>query len=263
VTSLLVRRRDLEAVPPPAGEFRSVRYGKGFVPSWLFASFGTHCVDTRERVVSLTYDDGPNPRDTPRILDLLAERRATATFFVLAEPAAQHPDIIRRIVVEGHEVALHGPNHRALTDMSDREALDGIRRSRATVEDIAGVPVRLYRPPYGSHTLRQAWGIRRLGLELIIWSGDALDWLHDTEAAVAKRAIAGIFPGAILLLHDARADPERLGPGERLPEFDRADVLRRVLGAIDERGYTTATTSELLRAHPHVKSMSREAMFRS
>lgn len=258
---LLVRRRDIEAAPPPDGTFRSVRFDRGMLPAFTFATFGTYCVDTDERVFAITYDDGPHPEHTPRILDLLAERQAVATFFVLAEPATAHPDIVRRIVAEGHELALHGWDHRALTSMSDDEALASIARSRAVVEDIAGERITLYRPPYGSHTLRHARAVRRRGLELTLWSGDATDWVDDAAESVAERAIARVFPGTILLLHDARADPETLQPGQRLPAFDKATVLARILDHAQREGFTTARAGTLLRTYPSVKSMSRQALY--
>ncbi|UKJ62245.1 polysaccharide deacetylase family protein [Cellulosimicrobium cellulans] len=259
---LVVRRRDIERDDPPAGAFRGVAYARGLVPSFLTRSLGVFCVDTTERVYSLTYDDGPDPRSTPGVLDALARHGARATFFVLSEPARRHPGIVRRIVADGHELALHGRDHTSLLTMDDATAVATIRDARAAVEDVAGTPVRLYRPPYGEHTWGQARGVRRLGLDLTIWSGDAFDWVHDEEEAVARRALSSVFPGAILLLHDTRADPETLGPGERLPEFDRADVLDRVLSATRARGFTEATTGDLTARHRRVRSMARERMGR-
>ncbi|MFD4994023.1 polysaccharide deacetylase family protein [Cellulosimicrobium cellulans] len=259
---LVVRRRDIERDDPPAGAFRSVAYARGLVPGLLTRSLGTFCVDTTERVFSLTYDDGPDPRSTPGVLDALARHGARATFFVLSEPARRHPDLVRRIVAEGHELALHGRDHSSLLTKEDAAAVAEIRDARAAVEDVAGVALSLYRPPYGEHTWAQARGVRRLGLELTLWSGDAFDWVHDEEAEVARRAVASVFPGAILLLHDTRADPETLGPGERLPAFDRADVLDRILAATRAQGYTESTSGELTARHRRVRSLARERMAR-
>jgi peptidoglycan/xylan/chitin deacetylase (PgdA/CDA1 family) len=261
-TPLVVRRRDIERDAPPAGAFRRVAYGRGLLPAALTRDLGTFCVDTTARVFSLTYDDGPDPRSTPSVLDTLARYDARATFFVLSEAARRHPGLVRRIVEEGHELALHGRDHRSLLTMGDDEAVATVRDARAAVEDVAGRRVRLYRPPYGEHTMRQARGVRRLGLELTIWSGDAFDWVDDAPQAVADRALAAVFPGAIVLLHDTRADPETLGPDERLPEFDRGDVLDRVLTVTRADGFTEVTTGHLLARHRAVKSLARERMAR-
>ena len=112
---------------PPAGAFRGVSYARGLVPSFLTRSLGTFCVDTPDRVYSLTYDDGPDPRTTPGVLDVLARHGATATFFVLSEPARRHPEIVRRIVEEGHELALHGKDHTSLLTLDDDTAVATIR----------------------------------------------------------------------------------------------------------------------------------------
>src|SRR5690606_20884242 len=113
--------------------------------------------------------------------------------------------------------------------MRTRDAVSTIQQARRSVEDVAGTAVHLFRPPYGEFSIHQALGIRALGLDIVIWSADALDWLDDEESAIAGRALATIFPGGILLLHDDRADPETLAPGETLPAFDRAQVADLIL----------------------------------
>lgn len=257
--AMLVRSRTIESDCPPAGAFRDHTVVRG-IPSGAYRAFGTYCVDTEALEFALTYDDGPDPESTPGVLDMLQNHNAIATFFVLSGAASRHPDIVRRIVADGHEVALHGIDHRSLLTVSTAEARRMISESRDTVENIIGQPVRLYRPPYGQHTLPQALAIRRLGLELLIWSGHATDWVDAPAAEVADRAIARVFPGAILLMHDTRADPETLEPGERLPAFDRGRVLDRILTSTRERGYRERTVSDLLARHPRVKSITRERM---
>jgi len=258
--AVLVRRRDIESDSPPAGEFRTADVGRGLIPASVLAPLGLYCVDTTDRVFSLTYDDGPDPESTPAILDMLAHHGARATFFVLARPAKRHPEIVRRIVDEGHELALHGLDHRSLLTIPVRDGLANIRESRRIVEDIAQRRVALFRPPYGSHTMRQSLAIHRLGLDIVIWSGYASDWVDDDEHAVVERAVAGVFPGGILLMHDTRADPETLLPGERLPAFDRAAVLDKLLRTTRSDGYTELPVGELVERYPAVKSLSRERM---
>lgn len=245
-----------------ASELEGGRFGeRRAIPPLAAASFGAalgvFCVDTTDPVCALTYDDGPHPVHTPRILDVLAERGDRATFFVLARQAARHPDIVRRIVAEGHELALHGDDHASLRTLGTAAAARRIRAARREVQRIAGVRIRLYRPPYGHHTLAQALAIRALGLRLIIWSGDADDWLDDAETAIAARAVDGVFPGAILLLHDDRGDLDRLRPGERAPAFDRAEVARQVIDGVRRRGYRLATVGDLLAGYPEVRSVVR------
>ncbi|WP_344779300.1 polysaccharide deacetylase family protein [Microbacterium kribbense] len=226
----------------------------------LLRDLGIFCVDTVSPVTALTYDDGPDPRSTPKVLDVLERHGATATFFVLSGAAQKHPDLVRRIVTDGHEIALHGTDHRSLLTRTTADATRMVRASRMIVEDLAGARVRLYRPPYGEHTAAQGRAIHRLGLRTIIWSGHAEDWVDAPPSDVAGRAVMSVFPGSIVLLHDTRADPETLQPGERMPDFDRGDVLDRVLQSIHADGYSTATVSDMISRYPIVHSMARERM---
>lgn len=258
--AVLVRWRTIEGnQPAPAGDFGSHALAGGRVPAFLHRSFGVYCVDTAAHEFAITYDDGP-ATTTNGVLDVLQAHDAVATFFVLAQAATAHPEIVRRIVAEGHELALHGRDHRSLLTLGPAQAKRAIQESRIAVEQIAGRPVRLYRPPYGQHTAAQARMIRRLGLILVIWSGDAHDWVDAPASHVAFRALSKIFPGSIQLMHDTRADPETLEAGERLPTFDRSEVLEAILSRTDEEGYRAMTVSDLIARHPVVQSMNRERM---
>lgn len=261
--AIVVKRGSIEGhVRPPGGDFARRAVIPPALTTLVSRYLGVHCVDTDERVLALTYDDGPHPAHTPRILDELSARGARATFFVLAGPARRHPDIVARIVADGHELGLHGADHRSLLTMRDREAVDGVLRARDELEKIGATPVTLFRPPYGHHTPRQAAHLHRAGLELVLWSGDGLDWIDDTEERIAARAWSSVFPGGILLMHDDRADPDTLHDAETLPTFDKAGVARIILDEAHRAGYAVATVGELLRAHPHVLSASRERMLR-
>lgn len=258
---LIVKYSDINTYPPPlGGEFVALRALPAAVPSFASAPLGVFCVNTAERELALTYDDGPHPEHTPRVLDLLAERGAHATFFVLTRQVRKHPGITRRLLDEGHDVALHGEDHRSLLTMSAMSAWSAIRDARHFLEDTISHPVTMYRPPYGQHSFAQAVAIWTLGLRLVLWSSDAVDWLHDEENRIAARALDGAFPGAILLLHDDRGDPETIQPGEALPSFDRTDVLRRILDGLDERDLRSTAASALLSRHQHVRSRSLSMM---
>nr|WP_272898133.1 polysaccharide deacetylase family protein [Agromyces seonyuensis] len=255
---MVVRLGDLEngAAVRNSGSFADLALYGGRIPSVLARALALFCVDTDEHLVAVTYDDGPGA-DTPRLLDRLAERGAVATFFVLAEQAEQHPELVRRIVDEGHELALHGVDHRSLREYGPWAGVRKVREARRRVERIAGIRVRRYRPPFGEYTTAQALGLRLSGLDVVIWSADAVDWRDDDGDAVADRAIAALHPGAILLLHDHRGDPETLRPDEALPAFDRVAVLDRLLDAATAAGYGTATVGGLSERHSNVRSLAR------
>ncbi len=160
--------------------------------------------------VALTFDDGPDPAATPALLDLLAERGAPATFFLVGERARAHPDLVRRIVAEGHLVANHSDRHALTTNFF------GVARLRAeltacqeTLTALAGAPPRYYRPPVGLMNHAVAPVCRALGLEVVGWSVRSLDTTRRTVEAVLARVRRGLRPGAIVLLHDGGQEPER------------------------------------------------------
>jgi peptidoglycan/xylan/chitin deacetylase (PgdA/CDA1 family) len=237
--------------PLPAPD-RVLRWGR---PALLPLST-VACVATRQRVVALTYDDGPDPENTPGVLDALAAFGATATFFVLADRAEQHSELLRRIAAEGHDVGLHGEDHTRLSTLPTREALTRIRRGRRRLEAVLGRPVTLYRPAYGAQGLAQAVGTRAAGLEVVLWTAWARDWEAGTAADVARRALGAVHPGAFVLLHDSTGDLEStVGPP---PAFDRGEVSRLLLAGLRDAGYATAPVSSLLATYPGVRTVWSE-----
>lgn len=256
---ILVRRGEIEGhTRPPGGDFAKRALVPGFLTPLVSSSFGVHCVDTTQRVVALTYDDGPHPEHTPRVLDALAAHQAPATFFVLTTAARKHPQVLRRILEAGHQIGLHGADHRSLLTMNTTQAVEHVRRARQELEQLTEAPVSLYRPPYGQHTLRQARALRQLGLEILLWSGDGMDWVDQPVEEVVDRACQNLFPGAVLLMHDDRADPETLVPGESLPQFDKGEVADRLLRRIVQHDLTVVPVEQLLAEHRSVFSVSRE-----
>src|SRR6185503_9277869 len=103
---------------------------------------------------ALTYDDGPEPGETDAVLDALAEAGVRATFFQLVYRAEAYPDLVRRVVAAGHEVALHGIDHARLTELPTAEVRRRLNEGKQRLERVAGQPVRLFRPAYGSQTIR-------------------------------------------------------------------------------------------------------------
>ena len=178
--------------------------------------------------VWLTIDDGPDPEDTPRILELLAAHGARATFFVIGENAATHPELIRAIAAAGHEVAHHTHTHPlaafwcASPAQVRRELDTGLEALR-----LAGVRPTRFRPPAGIKNLWLAPALRARGLTCVGWSARGLERQRGDAQAVAARTTRGLAPGAILLLHE----------GPRVPAAIRVAAIRRVLERLQELGY--------------------------
>lgn len=162
-------------------------------------------VRTAEKAAALSFDDGPDPEATPRLLDLLGRAGAKATFFLVGARAARHPGLVARIAAEGHAVGNHGWDHPALPTLGPAAVTGQLRRTAAAIE-AAGVPrPRLMRPPYGDQSWLSHLAARRLGLTVTGWSVVGADWEADDGATIAARVLAGLHPGAIVLLHDSLA----------------------------------------------------------
>ena len=193
--------------------------------------------------VALTYDDGPGPH-TASVLDVLERHGATATFFVLADRAEAEPELLRRMLGDGHEVALHGVDHQRLTALPASEVRSHIAEGKRRLEACTGQPVRYFRPPYGSQTPRTFVAARRCGLRIVVWSCDADDWIDHEPEHISQLALERLQPGGILLLHDGfEADPDAPLPE---PGFDRAEVLGLVLSGLAQRGLRATGVGRLL-----------------
>lgn len=233
-------------VAPPRRRFGGLRHRLNGM--WRQALAGalrpflgaTMCVRTGEKRMALTFDDGPDPETTPLLLDLLARWNAKATFFVIGARAERHPDLMARIVAEGHEVGNHAWDHRSLPSLDAREIESQIDRTKAL---LAPHGQTLMRPPYGDQTFRVGWISRRLGYRTVLWSVAGDDWRDDDADAIADRILSQAAPGAIVLLHDSLYTCER-------PEYrNRAPTLKavaRVLARLPD--YRFVTVSELLAA---------------
>lgn len=197
-------------------------------------------------VVALTWDDGPHPVHTPRVLDALASAGARATFFVLAEQAEHHSGIVRRALDEGHEVGLHGIDHQRLSGLTGRRAARLVREGRRRLEDVTGCPVTLFRPPYGAQTLSQVVRVNASGLRTVLWSAWVRDWEEVDAAEVSRRAADVIGPGDVVLLHDSYGEAASGMTPWSGPAFDRAAVAASVAADLSSRGLRAVTVTELL-----------------
>jgi peptidoglycan/xylan/chitin deacetylase (PgdA/CDA1 family) len=192
----------------------------------VFTHFAT---DRRE--VWLTIDDGPDPDDTPRILDLLDRHGAKATFFVIGERAARHPELIREITRRGHEVAHHSHTHPLATFWcaGPRRLAAELDHALATLREV-GIKPRWFRPPVGIKHLLLSPALAARDLACVGWTVRSGDCRARSSAAVAGTVLARVRPGAIVLLHE----------GPSVPAAVRISGLERVLAALAEQDYSCA-----------------------
>ncbi len=221
--------RVLEAAPDAIGSVSSLRTTRGDVV--------------------FTYDDGPTPGRTPDVLRALAEHGATATFFVLMTSVRANPGLLAEVMAAGHEIALHGIDHRHLPTLAPRVVEDNLRRGKGELEDATGREVRWFRPPYGDQSPGTWRAIRRTGMQSVIWSATSWDWNPDVDNDTrVHTASMSLREGAIILLHDGHAGAAELADDGPEPRLDRYDLSNRLLSVCAERGWSGRSLGDALAA---------------
>lgn len=167
-------------------------------------AFGVRAQVSDRGAVALTFDDGPHPLGTPRVLELLARADVRATFFLAGEQVERFPALAAETVAAGHEVALHCFRHRNLMRIPPAATRRDLDRGAAAIAAATGVEPRRFRPPLGILTAPALRHARRRGWETVLWRRDGHDWAASaTPESIAARLLDGVRGGDVLLLHDA------------------------------------------------------------
>ncbi len=200
-----------------------------FVAPWSWGLPILTCLRTRSKEVVLTFDDGPSPEVTPLILDALRRADVRAVFFVLGEAAESHPALLCQIMADGHQIGIHGYQHRPFVRLPSRAIQRQVERTRAAILRACpdAAPVDWVRPPHGFKSLRLLWLAHRQGWRLAAWSLDSRDYREADAGRVAETVRRGLRPGAIVLLHD--------GPAQAVT----AEALPLILEGLTAQGYGT------------------------
>jgi len=184
--------------------------------------------------IALTFDDGPHPRHTAEILDILAENDIKATFFVVGKLGNEYPELVKREIQEGHEVASHTWSHPNIADLSE----EGITNELIETEEFLaslGYKPKLFRPPEGKcgeNVLRAA---ASLNYDVILWTVDTRDWAHTPSSKIVDNVLSNTRSGSIILCHDFVAY-----------DSPTPAALREIIPKLKENGYEFVTVSELL-----------------
>ena len=192
--------------------------------------------DGSERRVALTFDDGPDPRSTAALLDLLRTENVPATFFCIGRNVAAHPELTARIAQEGHLLGNHTFTHSNATNFFGLARLtDEMTRTQSAIRDAAGVAPVYFRPPMGLSNPRVFKAAATLGLKVVGWTARGLDTQVRDPERVVRRILRGVRPGGIILLHDGNIPPERLLP-----------TMKLLLAKLREQGYQFARLDQLI-----------------
>jgi|SRR5579875_1461585 len=174
--------------------------------------------------LALTFDDGPDPRGTPALLDALSEVGARATFFVIAPNAQRHPDLVGRAAEEGHRVELHCDRHVRHTDLDEAEVRRDTERALQRLDRL-GIAPTLWRVPWGVQTPASERIAAEFGLTLIGWDVDTHDWRGDNAEAMFEATLPQLSDGAVVLAHDG------IGPGARRESCAATVAYARLVAA--------------------------------
>lgn len=209
----------------------------------------THVVTT-DAVLSLTFDDGPDAENTPKVLALLEKYEARGTFFVVGKSAAGHLDLVRRMVAGGHAIGIHSWDHRAFPGLPSRERRRQIRECERALQPYVS---HLFRPPYGEQTVVSRLEAFMMGYEVVGWNLNSGDWFEPQSSVMGKYLLEMVSPGGIVLFHDTLfdkgvpahgVDPEHTAWPDRQAMLDALEtVLDRLSGS-----YRFVTVPELLQA---------------
>ncbi|MQY03706.1 polysaccharide deacetylase family protein [Actinomadura macrotermitis] len=179
------------------------------------------------KCVALTFDDGPGDYSN-RLLDMLKQQGARATFFLLGQSVELHPDAVKRMALEGHEIGNHTWSHKQLTSLPDGAVQSEIQRTQQVIKQASGVTPMLFRPPFGAVNARVN---KVIGMPDIMWSVDTLDWQHQDTARDIKVGVNQPKAGDIVLFHEIHKTT--------------IDAMPQVLAGLKQKGFTFVTVTEM------------------
>jgi peptidoglycan/xylan/chitin deacetylase (PgdA/CDA1 family) len=209
--------------------------------------FGTITgVKTSEPIVALTFDDGPDPHDTPKVLELLEHHGVRATFFVLGIRALQHPKLIERIAQSGHALGNHSWSHKSMPTLNSYKRLQEIKKTHNILKPHGKM---ILRPPFGHMNWPTCRDVLRCGYRLVTWNVTAIDWLDHSDKEIATSIESKLKPGSIILLHDSLYTFGRIEYRSRKPLLSALDSLLEKL----RPQYSFLTVPELLQRGRAIK----------
>ncbi|MGL5514301.1 MAG: polysaccharide deacetylase family protein [Sporomusa sp.] len=199
-------------------------------------------VQTSQQLVALTFDDGPYPPYTNQLLDVLKERQVPATFFLIGRNAVKYPDLVRRIVAEGHQLGNHTYNHIDLLK-ADRETIVAeIDKTNKAIAGIVGYAPHVMRPPHGFRDAVVMDIMAEHQLKVIEWSVSGRDWVNPGADVIAARTLGKVKNGSVVLLHDGD------GIAAKADRTQTVEATRQIIDKLLAQGYKFVTVDEILKS---------------
>ncbi len=186
--------------------------------------------------VALTFDDGPHPRLTPRILEILEEYGIKATFFVIGQNVENYPEAMELLASSGCEIGNHTYSHKNIRAMSEGQIESEVLKCNRILFENFGVLPNVMRPPQGAYNTALQRVSNSVGCDIILWNIDTRDWAHTPPVEISKKVLRSVGGGDIILMHDYVAG-----------ESPTCDALRLIIPELLERGYQFVTVSELIK----------------
>jgi len=199
-------------------------------------------IKTNEKFVALTFDDGPHPLFTNRLLDIFKEKGIKATFFVAGNKIEKHKKIISRMIAEGHELGNHSYSHKNLIFKKKSMIREEIVKTDRLLRELGVKGDIHFRPPFGRLLFAACSVIASLNKKVIMWNVPTRDFKESDPNVILKRIYKRIKPGAIIVLHDSGIER----PGKKIDRQATIDVVKMLIDGLPKRGYEFRTISELI-----------------
>lgn len=204
-------------------------------------------VQTSKKVVALTFDDGPYSPYTEQVLDVLKENHVPATFFVIGKNVEKHPELVQRIVAEGHQLGNHTYHHIDLLKVDEKVIADEVDRTNKAIFAACGKIPHAVRPPHGFRDPVVLEIMAERGLKVVEWSVMSRDWTNPGVDVIVERTISRVKNGSIILLHDGD------GIISKDSRAQTVEATRRIIQILSSQGYRFVTVDEILDKTEEVK----------
>ena len=197
------------------------------------------------RYIALTFDDGPYPPYTNRLLDVLQEKKMKATFFLVAEQAQRHPELVKRAAAGGHTIGLHAFRHRDFLKLTEEERQKDLALGKKVLRDITGKDPVYWRPPHGFRDVSVMKLAGQEHLTVVNWSIAPRDWTGIDRQEICNRVLAKADDGAIVLLHDGDS------PFYKASRQETVDGVSLLIDSLREKGYHLVSLEEYAQKEKH------------